>query len=90
MLPLTARALVEAGPDLVDTFVSRAALLGRARLQISDRPGWLSGLEQREERGPAGPDFQRLQRADLLEQYTEVVQIVARQVPLLLLIDDLP
>jgi DNA-binding SARP family transcriptional activator/predicted ATPase len=89
MLPLAARALVEAGPDLIDTFVSRAALLERARICVTDRPGWLSSLEQREERRPAGLDFQGLQQGDLLMQYTRVVQALAHQIPLLLVVDDL-
>ncbi len=89
MLPLTARTLVEAGPDLIDTFVSRTALLERARSYTRDRADWLISLEQRGERQPSSSGLPGPQQTDLFEQYTRVLQILARQVPLLLVVDDL-
>ena len=45
-LPFAAQALVEAGLDLVDTFVPRAALLERARACALSRVDWLARLEE--------------------------------------------
>ena len=47
-LPLTAQALVEAGPDLVDTFVSGAPLTQRAAAYAPwpGRADWLPRLQQ--------------------------------------------
>jgi DNA-binding SARP family transcriptional activator/predicted ATPase len=89
MLPLTAQALVQTGPDLIDTFVPRAALLERAMTHAPGRPDWLSRLDQLVERKPAGAGILVPQQTDLFEQYTKVLQALARQAPLVLVLDDL-
>jgi predicted ATPase len=91
-LPITAQALVEAGPDLVDTFVLRGALLERAKAytQWAGGADWLTRLDELVERRPAtvssapGP-----QQSDLFKQYTGVLQALAQRAPLLLVLDDL-
>jgi predicted ATPase/DNA-binding SARP family transcriptional activator len=91
-LPLAAQALAEAGPDLIDTFVPRAGLLERAMTyaQWPDRPNWMIRLDELVERKPItvssapGP-----QQSDLFEQYTRVLQALAQQGSLLLVLDDL-
>jgi DNA-binding SARP family transcriptional activator len=89
-LPLTAQALVEVGPDLIDTFVPRAALLKRARACSPGRPDWLARLGERAERKPgAGPGLTGPQQTDLFEQYSRVLQALAQGEPLLLMVDDL-
>jgi DNA-binding SARP family transcriptional activator/predicted ATPase/predicted negative regulator of RcsB-dependent stress response len=88
-LPLTAQALVEAGPDLVDTFVPRAALLERAMAYAPGRADWLARLDQVVERKPTGAGMLVPQQTDLFEQYTRVLQALARQVSLVLVLDDL-
>jgi DNA-binding SARP family transcriptional activator len=90
-LPLAAQALVETGPDLIDTFVSRAALLERAGdcTQRIRRADWLTRLDELVERKPTGPGIPGPQQRDLFEQYTRVLQVLARQVSLMLVVDDL-
>jgi predicted ATPase len=89
-LPLAAQALVEAGPDLIDTFVPRAALLERAMVYAPGRADWLTCLDELVERRPTtvssapGP-----QQSDLFKQYTRVLQALAQRGPLLLVVDDL-
>jgi DNA-binding SARP family transcriptional activator/predicted ATPase len=88
-LPLAAQALVEAGPDLIDTFVSGTALVERA---VACAPGgvdWLTRLERLVERKAAGPGAPSPQQSDLFEQYTRVLKALARQGPLVLVVDDL-
>jgi len=88
LLPLVVQALVEVGPDLVDLFVTGAPLLRRAATYA----GWLDGspwrvqLEELLRRQAANPN---LQQSALFEQYSQVLQVVARQKPLLLALDDL-
>jgi predicted ATPase len=89
MIPLTAQALLEAGPELIGTFVSSAALLERARTYTRGGADWLAGLDRHAERAPAGPGVPGPQQSDLFEEVTRVLQILARQVPLLLILDDL-
>jgi predicted ATPase len=88
-LPLTAQALVEAGPDLIDTFVPRAALLERAMTCAPGRTDWLTRLDELVERKPTGPGMPGPQQSDLFEQYTRVLQALARQGSLVLVVDDL-
>jgi predicted ATPase len=85
------QALVEAGPDLIDTFVLRAALFERAMTytQWPGRPGWLTRLDELVERKPIGPGAPGPQQSSLFEQYTRVLQALAQRGPLLLVVDDL-
>jgi len=79
------RALLEAGPDLIGTFVRGQALLSRATsLAAADTAG-LSRLRALLERRDApGP-----QQSDLFEQSTRLLQSLSRERPLLILLEDL-
>jgi predicted ATPase/DNA-binding SARP family transcriptional activator len=88
-LPFTVQALVEAGPDLIDTFVPRPALLQRARAYAPGRADWLARLDELVEGKPIGSGVPSPQQGDLFEQYTSVLQALARQVSLVLVLDDL-
>jgi DNA-binding SARP family transcriptional activator len=88
-IPSAAQALVESGPDLIDTFVPRAALLRRAMTYAPGRPDWLIGLDQLVERKATGPGMPSPQQSDLFEQYTRVLQALARPLAVALMVDDL-
>jgi predicted ATPase len=89
-LPLAAQALVDAGPDLMDTFVPRAALLERAVTCAPGRADWLTRLDELAKRKPTtSPGAPSPQQSDLFEQYTRVLQALAQRGPLLLVVDDL-
>lgn len=89
VLPLSAQALVEVGCDLIGTFVPHAALLERAVMDIPGKPGWVSQLNDMVVRKNVSYSTPVSQQSDLFEQYTRVLLYVSRQVPLILLIDDL-
>jgi DNA-binding SARP family transcriptional activator/predicted ATPase len=87
-LPYTAQALVEAGPDLIDTFVLRSALLSRAAICRAPGPaGWLSRVREFVEQ--RAPPAHSLEQSDLFNQYTKVLQTVTSRTPVLLVLDDL-
>jgi DNA-binding SARP family transcriptional activator len=88
-LPLTVRALVVGGPDLVDSFIGSKGLVERARACGPAEAGWLGELEELVERKAAALAGAETQQSALFGQYTRVVQSLARQVPLLLILDDL-
>jgi len=89
-VPVTAQALVEVGPDLIDSFVQRAALLERVRSRIYEEQDWLIRLGALLDRKPVTAlSFSALQHVSLFEQYTKVLQSVEAQSPILLIIDDL-
>jgi DNA-binding SARP family transcriptional activator/predicted ATPase len=88
-LPLAAQALVEVGPDLIDTFVAGPALVDRVTACSSGGADWLGRLEEIMQRKATAPALRSPQRSDLFEQYTEVLWLLAGKRPLLLVLDDL-
>jgi tetratricopeptide (TPR) repeat protein len=88
VVPDSVRALVDSGPDLIDTFVPGRALISRARSSgVGGRPAWLVKLRQVVERKATLP--MPPQQSDLFEQYTRVLQAVSAKHPVLLVLDDL-
>jgi DNA-binding SARP family transcriptional activator len=91
-LPLAARALVELGPELIDTFLPGRALVARAMAHIDAQTrsaGWLARLEELVEREAGPPPNPNLQQSALFKQYARVLGALAQQRPLLLILDDL-
>lgn len=82
---VTMQTVVERGSDLINTFLPGSALVSRATNLVAPGASWLAQLEKAATR-PTLPD---LGQYDLVEQYTAVVQSLARRQPLLLLVDDL-
>jgi DNA-binding SARP family transcriptional activator/predicted ATPase len=90
-LPLAAQALLEAGPDLIDTFVPGRALLSRAAA-FGRRPGeadWMTLLDQLVRQKAAVLGGPGPQQSALFQQYACVLQALARERPLVLVLDDL-
>jgi ABC-type oligopeptide transport system substrate-binding subunit/DNA-binding SARP family transcriptional activator len=89
VIPLTARALLDRGPALIDAFVSGAELLSRsasaARAQVST--GWMARLQEHVDRAHAAP--RSLEQIQLFDQYANVLRALAERHPLLILLDDM-
>ena len=88
-LPLAAQALLRDGADLIGVFIPGAALLRRAIACVSQDGGWVDRLQELVELEATGAGARNLRQDDLFEQYTLVLQALARQVPLLLVVDDM-
>jgi DNA-binding SARP family transcriptional activator len=88
-LPLTAQALTETGPDLIDTFLPGSALVDRARARDEGSAVWLMSLHEIVQRNATGSVGRGPQQSDLFEQYNRVLQALGCQVPLVLVVDDL-
>jgi DNA-binding SARP family transcriptional activator len=90
MLPSAVQAMVDLGPDLVDTFVPRATLLEHASAYSPNPSDWLARLKDLLKNKPHGSagSFNVLQ-TDLFEQYSRVLQSLAQKKPLLLVLEDL-
>jgi DNA-binding SARP family transcriptional activator/tetratricopeptide (TPR) repeat protein len=95
LLPQTARALVEHGPDLIGGLIPGELLSHRVTAyqnqggRAGEGSGWLDRLQElvRQKRTHTerrGPDQDRI-----FETYTAVLKTLAAQKPLLLLLDDL-
>ena len=89
-VPTVAQALVEVGPDLIDTFIQRTALFERAKLCVSEQQAWLIRLGEFLDRKPVTAlSIAALQQINLFEQYTKVLQSLEKRSPILLVLDDL-
>ncbi|MCJ7627753.1 MAG: AAA family ATPase, partial [Longimicrobiales bacterium] len=87
LLPITTGAIIDCGPDLLDTFVRSKALAVRASAYGPAGAHFepmINGLPSRkDETSP------RTKQATLFEQYSEVLRTVAEDRPLLLVLEDL-
>jgi DNA-binding SARP family transcriptional activator/predicted ATPase len=93
IFPRVVTALVEAGPDLLNTFITAPALLRRAVAYstggMSQQAGWLDELKTLVARKATLPNDPNIQQNALFEQYMRVLMALAREHPLLLILDDL-
>jgi tetratricopeptide (TPR) repeat protein len=91
-VPVAFQAIAETGHGLIETFISRPSLVERV-LTYKQWPGsleWLTSFDVYLENKPfSGPYPASMQQSDLFEQYTKVLQVLAQQRPLLLVVDDL-
>jgi predicted ATPase/DNA-binding SARP family transcriptional activator len=87
--PHSVQALVNNGPDLIDTFIPGSALLARATAVASSDTAWLALLKELTARHAAVQSPANVPQSDLFEQFAKVTQAAARRQPLLLVVDDL-
>jgi serine/threonine protein kinase/predicted ATPase len=89
LLPHTAGAIADKGPDLINTFVPGAELVTRGEAFSSARAAWLYPLKKIVENKANLPTDVMLQQSNLFEQFMKVLEFLAKQKPLLLVLDDL-
>ena len=90
-IPDAVQALVERGPGLIDTFVpgSGLALRAEAYAKQTGRRAWQAGLEHRLRMAGSKNANRPIEKTDIFEQVTQVLQTLARRHPLCLVLDDL-
>ncbi|MGD8627330.1 MAG: DUF2791 family P-loop domain-containing protein, partial [Anaerolineae bacterium] len=88
---LTGEVLVEVGPDLIGLFVPGATLLAEAGQFLMEKSGWPDRLKQRLDRkkDPDPEVAEGLDQGQIFEQYINVLHGLARQRPLILVLEDL-
>ena len=89
MTPRSIQAVVNSGPDLIDIFISSTVLINRATLVAPGGAGWRTQLEELAGRKATAQNLPNLQQRDLFEQYARVLEALAQNAPLLLIVDDL-
>ncbi|MBV7328144.1 AAA family ATPase [Chloroflexi bacterium TSY] len=89
LIPQVGPMMVQVGVDLIDIFISGQTFKERTVVAVSDDANWVPQLERVIECKAASRGLVNLKQIDLFEQYTSVLQTLARQVPLLLVLDDL-
>ena len=88
-LPTAVQALVQVGPELIDLLVPGEGLLARAQAFAPSGSPWCARLVELLKRKAASPTPAGPHQSDLFEQVTHVLQALAREHPLLLILDDL-
>ncbi|RME42114.1 MAG: hypothetical protein D6791_18520, partial [Chloroflexi bacterium] len=88
-LRVSGQALVDLGPDLIDILVPGVGVATRAGAFLAGRVGWLDRLEELAERKAATASSPGADQTRIFEQYTQVIQGMAAQQPLILVLDDL-
>jgi tetratricopeptide (TPR) repeat protein len=84
------RALVENGADLVGLFVPGGSLLTRLGTMAVRRQRWAQQVHEKlYGGGSAQPAARMMQQENVFEQYTQVLEAMSSERPLLILIDDL-
>lgn len=87
----SAQILVEVGPELVGAFLPGARLLATVGKVVVQKAGWLGELEKlvmlRREHCITGAPG--IEQSRIFEQYTNVLNALAAQQPLLIFVDDL-
>lgn len=81
------QVLVEVGPELVGAFVPGASLVGALGKAVAHKAGWMADLDQLA--GPKSASSPALDQQRLMEQYANVLNALAQDNPLLLILDDL-
>jgi tetratricopeptide (TPR) repeat protein len=89
LIPISAQALVNAGPDLIGTFIAGAGLAERAVIRVQGTEDWFYSLETIVANRQSDTEIGSLVQSDLFEQYTRVLRAVALEAPLVLILDDL-
>lgn len=90
--PYTMQALVHTAADLVNTFIPAATLLIQAAAMATQEgksASWLTELEALAARKQREMDNEQMRQQDLFDQYGRVINTVAQQHPLILVLDDL-
>jgi Cdc6-like AAA superfamily ATPase len=89
LLPHSAGAIADKGPDLINIFVPGMELVARGEAFTSARTAWLYPLKKIVENKTNLPADVMLQQSNLFEQFMKALEFLAKQKPLLLVLDDL-
>jgi len=84
-MPLTLPALVDHAPDLVGTFVPSNGVCQRAATFAASDAPWFNQLVAREHAEASA----KIEQQPILAQYSAALSAIARQRPLLLILEDL-
>jgi adenylate cyclase len=91
LIGLSGEALLAIGPELIGVFLPVAGFLARAAAYTADKAGWLDKLSKIANRQQKAelPLGHQLEQGHILEQYSNVLRALAKQHPLILVLDDL-
>lgn len=84
------QVLIEVAPEVAGLFLPGAKIAALAGKAVAEKAGWTEKLQELVEKGRARPEQpQSLAQSHIFEQYTELLQKLAAEKPLMLVVDDL-
>jgi len=89
LAPITCRAIIENGTDLINIFTNGTSLVSRASEFCTGNLNWLVQLKKLVKNKSTLPIDLTIQQSNIFEQYTRVIQSVAEEKPMLIVLDDL-
>ena len=89
LTPLAIRAILKHGTDLINIFAHGPSLVSRATEFYSGNLEWLVQLKKLVKYKATVPTDLTLQQRNIFEQYTRVIQSIAEEKPILIILDDL-
>ena len=89
LAPVTSRAIIENGADLINIFTNGTSLVSRASEFCTGNLNWLVQLKKLVKNKSTLPIDLTLQQSNIFEQYTRVIQSIAEEKPMLIVLDDL-
>ena len=89
LAPITSRAITENGADLINIFTNGTSLVSRASEFCTGNLNWLVQLKKLVKNKSTLPIDLTIQQSNIFEQYTRVIQSVAEEKPMLIVLDDL-
>lgn len=91
LLILSGETLVEIGPDLIGLLVPGGKLLAEAGKFLVEKSEWADKIKQRMDRKRVAEALGKegLDQSQIFEQYINVLQALARNTPLVLVLEDL-
>jgi serine/threonine protein kinase/tetratricopeptide (TPR) repeat protein len=89
LTPLTIRAILEYGTDLINIFTNGASLVLHASEYWAGNLDWLVQLKKLVKQKASLPVDLTVQQRNIFEQYTRVIKSISEEKPLLIVLDDL-
>ncbi len=89
LTPITIRAILKHGTDLINIFAQGKSLVSRASECCTGNLDWLLELKKLVKHKLTLPIDFTLQQSNIFEQYTRVIQSIAEEQPMLIVLDDL-
>jgi ABC-type oligopeptide transport system substrate-binding subunit len=86
-LGISGKALADIGPDLIGVFVPGVGIAMKVGAFVAERAGWMDRLEELSQREAPAPG--EIEQSRIFQQVTDVLEALAAERPLILVLDDL-
>ncbi len=86
-MTVSARTLIEFAPDLLGSLIPGSSLFAKGAVFAAEKAGWIKDIDDKLEDQNRDPS--EIGREQILQQYTNLIQSLAGNFPLILVLEDL-